>query len=66
MTIEQLIAQWNACAESAQQHPDLQTPQADLLRPDSAIQVRTSLSAGAENRYGERCTFSMTETPGCY
>jgi hypothetical protein len=66
MTVEQLIAQWNASIETVQQHPDLQTPQADLPRPDSAIQVRTNLSAGAENRYGEPCTFSMTEEPGCY
>jgi hypothetical protein len=73
MTIEQLITQWNASAESAQQHP------APTPLEDSAVQVRTGISAGSwvyterggevrNTRTGEEttCTWSTSPTPGCY
>lgn len=74
MTIEQLISQWNASAENAQQHPDLQTPQADLSQSDSAVQVRTGVSAGDPitgiggilNGGKNACTYSFVATSSCW
>lgn len=76
MTIEQLIAQWNNSAEAAQQQPS------PVPLEDSAVQVRTGLSAGRwvyhpdpkrgsevyNTSTGEEdtCTWSTAPTPGCY
>jgi hypothetical protein len=74
MTIEQLITQWNASAENAQQQPDSQTSPADLPQPDSAVQVRTGVTAGNPikgiggilNGGNNDCTYSFVETSSCW
>ena len=65
MTIEQLVAQWNASIENAQQQPS-PAPMEDIA---SAVQVRTSLSAGADIYYQGHtvtCTYSVVQSPGCW
>jgi hypothetical protein len=66
MTIEQLITQWNASIENAQQQPDSQTSQADLPQPDSAVQVRTGVTAGKGLDPSGRCSYSLIATTGCW
>jgi hypothetical protein len=76
MTIDQLIAQWNASIETVQRSPS------PAPLEDSPVQVRTGISAGAwvyhpnPNRGSEvyntstgeetTCTWSTSPTPGCY